>query len=66
MGTGDYQIYVMRPDGSDTRLVARTTGRATAPKWSRDGGTIYFPICRREEGGDACQIYAASSGASKE
>jgi TolB protein len=59
-GTGDYQIYVMRPDGSDLRLVARTTGRATAPKWGRDGRTVYFPICRREEGGSNCEIYAAA------
>jgi len=58
-GTGDYEIYVMRPDGSDVRLVARTTGRATAPKWGTDGRTLYFPICKREEDGGNCEIYAA-------
>jgi TolB protein len=52
-GTGDYEIYVMKPDGSEVRRVARTTGRATAPKWGRDGRTLYFPICHQ---GD-CQIY---------
>jgi len=60
VGTGDYQIYVMRPDGSDVRLVARTTGRATAPKWAVDGRTVYFPICRREADGGGCEIYAAA------
>ncbi|HET7468566.1 MAG TPA: LpqB family beta-propeller domain-containing protein [Gemmatimonadales bacterium] len=52
-GTGDYEIYVMKPDGSEVRRVARTSGRATAPKWGRDGRTLYFPICRRE----GCEIY---------
>jgi TolB protein len=56
-GTGDYQIYVMRPDGGDVRLVARTTGRATAPKWGRDGRTLYFPICRPDGN---CEIYGAA------
>jgi TolB protein len=57
-GKGDYEIYLMKPDGSDVRLVARTTGRATAPKWGRDGKTLYFPICRRDEAGASCEIYA--------
>jgi Tol biopolymer transport system component len=39
----NYQIYVMRPDGSDVRLVAPTEGRATAPVWTRDGQHIDFP-----------------------
>jgi TolB protein len=56
---GDYQIFVMRSDGSDVRLVAPTTGRATAPQWSRDGRTVYFPICWGIDGGFDCQIYAA-------
>jgi len=58
-GRGDYEIYVMRPDGSDVRLVARTTGRATAPKWGVDGRTIYFPNCQREGDGFDCEIYSA-------
>jgi TolB protein len=58
-GTGDYQIYVMRPDGSDVRLVARTRGRATAPKWGTDGRMLYFPNCKRDEDGGDCEIYSA-------
>jgi TolB protein len=57
---GDYQIYVMRSDGSGVQLVAHSTGRATSPKWSVDGATLYFPICRRQDDGYNCEIYAAT------
>ena len=57
---GDYQIYVMQPDGSNVQLVAHTTGRATAPHWAKDGATIYFPICRRQDDGYDCEIFAAA------
>jgi TolB protein len=59
----DYQIYVMRTDGSDVRLVAPSTGRGTAPKWTMDGRSIYFPICRREDSGFGCEIFAATAPA---
>ena len=65
-GKGDYEIYLMKGDGSDVRLVARTTGRATAPKWGRDGKTLYFPICRRDETEGSCEIYTAGVYESKE
>jgi TolB protein len=57
---GDYQIYVMRADGSAVQLVAPSTGRGTAPKWSPDGRAIYFSICRRDATNVDCEIYAAS------
>jgi TolB protein len=57
---GDYQIYVMRADGSAVQLVAPSTGRGTAPKWSPDGRAIYFPICRRDATNVDCEIYAAT------
>jgi Tol biopolymer transport system component len=56
---GDYQIYVMRPDGTHIHRVAATTGRATAPKWTPDGHRIYFSICRRQDDGFDCEIYSA-------
>lgn len=57
--TSPLKIYVMKPDGSDVTLVANTEGRATAPVWSPDGATIYFPICRNVDLGHDCQIFAA-------
>jgi TolB protein len=56
---GDYQIYVMRMDGTAVQRVTRSAGRGTAPKWSPDGHAIYFSICRREDAGFGCEIYAA-------
>ena len=58
---GDYQIYVMKMDGTDVRQVARSTGRGTAPKWTTDGRSIFFPICRREDTGFGCEIFAATA-----
>jgi TolB protein len=58
---GDYQIYVMRTDGTGVRLVTRSTGRGTAPKWTPDGRAIYFSICRREDAGSGCEIFAATA-----
>jgi TolB protein len=54
-----YQIYVMKPDGTGVTQVAHTEGRATAPVWSRDGATIYFPLCRNVDFGHDCQIFVA-------
>ena len=54
-----YQIFVMNADGSEVRLLANTEGRATAPKWARDGLRIYFPIFKNVDFGFACEIFAA-------
>jgi TolB protein len=56
-----YEIFTMKPDGSDVHLVANTDGRATAPQWTRDGSTLLFPICHNVALGVDCQIYTASS-----
>jgi TolB protein len=55
----NYQIFVMNADGSNVRLVANTEGRATEPRWSRDGSQIIFPICKKVDFGRDCQIYIA-------
>jgi TolB protein len=54
-----FRIWVMNADGSNARLVADTTGRATAPQWAKDGSRIYFPICKRNASGPDCNIFAA-------
>jgi TolB protein len=55
------QIHVMDADGSHVTRVAETEGRATVPRWSADGGQIYFTICRKIEGGADCHIHRASA-----
>lgn len=49
----------MNADGSDVPLVANTEGRATAPKWSPDGKSLYFPLSRKVDDGSDCQIFVA-------
>jgi TolB protein len=49
----------MNPDGSALQKVAATEGRATAPKWSKDGRTIYFTNCFKVDFAFDCQVYAA-------
>jgi len=56
---GNYQVFVMTPSGGAVRLVANTEGRATAPVWTRDGASIYFPVCQRVAFGGDCQIFSA-------
>jgi TolB protein len=56
---GPYQVYLMAPDGTGVRLVAPNAGRATSPKWSPDGRTLYYPVCLRNGDGYDCEIFAA-------
>ena len=54
-----YQIHVMNADGSDVKLVANTEGRATEPRWSPDGKTLYFSLCHNLDFGFDCEIEIA-------
>lgn len=49
----------MNADGSGVRLVANTEGRATEPRWSPDGKTIYFTNCKKVDFGVDCQAMVA-------
>ena len=53
----NYQIFVMNRDGTDVRLVANTEGRATAPQWAKDGKALYFPVCKKVDFGQDCEIF---------
>ena len=52
----------MKADGSDVRLVANTEGRATVPRWSPDGKSIYFTNCKKADFGVDCQVMVAVLG----
>ncbi len=52
-----YQIFVMDKDGNHVSLIANTTGRATAPKWSPDGRYIYMTNCVQVGSGFDCNLY---------
>ena len=49
----------MDADGANVRLIANTEGRATEPRWSPDGNTIYFTDCRKVDWGVDCQVFTA-------
>lgn len=40
--SGERAVYVVRPDGSESRRVAGSAAWNTAPAWSTDGGRIVF------------------------
>ena len=52
------EIFTMKADGTDVRLLANTEGRATAPQWGRDGLRVYFPVCWKAGFGSDCEIFA--------
>jgi Tol biopolymer transport system component len=39
---GDFEIFVMRPDGSDRTRLTRDPGADASPVWSSDGTMIAF------------------------
>jgi Tol biopolymer transport system component len=46
-------------EGNFVRLVANTEGRATEPRWSLDGKTIYFTDCKQVDWGVDGQVFSA-------
>jgi Tol biopolymer transport system component len=49
------QIFIMNRDGRSIALVAKTDGRDTEPRWSSDGGSLYWAHCVHH----ACVILTA-------
>lgn len=39
---GKFQLFTIRPDGQDLRQVTHGPGQSFAPRWSRDGTSLYF------------------------
>ncbi|HLV96147.1 MAG TPA: hypothetical protein VKS44_13220 [Candidatus Acidoferrales bacterium] len=62
----NYQIFIMNRDGSNVRLVANTEGRATEPRWSPDGKSIYFTDCKAVDWGYDGEIFVTQMGRTAE
>lgn len=46
LADGDFDIYTMRPDGSDVRQLTRAPGNDSHPVWSADGAFVLFSSSR--------------------
>jgi Tol biopolymer transport system component len=58
--TGDFEIWTIRPDGSDLRQLTHDHGNDAHAIWSPDGRWILFTSSRmgwRDEGGGRAQTY---------
>jgi TolB protein len=49
-------IFLMAADGSRVRLLARTSGRNTEPRFAPGGKTVYFSHCVNHE----CEVFSAA------
>ena len=58
---GNHRIYVMDADGKNVLPIVHDEGRATAPTWTPDGKSIYFPICARKDGIAGCEIFSGKA-----
>jgi Tol biopolymer transport system component len=56
--TYKYDIYVMRPDGSDVRRITRHDLLAIRPSWSRAGGALVYQVGGRAADGSDWEIYS--------
>jgi len=52
---------VMDADGKNVLPIVHDEGRATAPAWTPDGSSIYFPVCARKDGVAGCEIFSAKA-----
>jgi TolB protein len=57
----NYKIFLMNANGSNVRVLAETEGRATDPRWSPDGKTVYFTNCYSVAWGTDCEVFAAAT-----
>ncbi|MCC6163478.1 MAG: PD40 domain-containing protein [Acidobacteria bacterium] len=57
-GTPDFDVYVMRADGSDIRRVTRDPGNDVDPSWMPDGQSLIFSS-DRESRGDLYRVWLA-------
>jgi Tol biopolymer transport system component len=61
--TGNNQIFVMNPDGSDQINVSNSQTYDDSPSWSPNGSKIAFARC---DAGNDCQIYTMNADGSNQ
>jgi TolB protein len=64
-GGGDWQIHVMKADGSDKRMVTDGKGLARSPVWSPDGKTLAYMLSDGKSSSSEIYVVPASGGAAK-
>ena len=62
-GGGDWQIHVMKPDGSDKRMVTDGKGLAKHPAWSPDGKSLAYVLSDGTSSASEIYIVPAAGGA---
>jgi TolB protein len=60
--TGDWEIYTMKPDGTDRVRLTNVAGADVTPIWSPDGGRIVFASEREDPDSDIYVMNADGSG----
>ncbi|MGE5074057.1 MAG: TolB family protein [Anaerolineae bacterium] len=59
--SGRFQIYLMKPDGTELRQLTASEGDNTSPSWSGDGKQIYFVSTR--DGNSEIYVMSADGSA---
>ncbi len=62
---GDFEVYLMNPDGSNLRKLTNTSVDDFDPSWSPDGSTIVFSSARATGREDIWTMNADGSGQSR-
>jgi TolB protein len=62
-GGGDWQIHVMKPDGSDKRMVTDGKGLAKHPAWSPDGKSIAYVLSDGTSSASEIYVVPVAGGA---
>jgi Tol biopolymer transport system component len=64
-GSGDFEIYSIRPDGSGLRQLTHDHANDAHPLWSPDGGSIMFTSSREGWRDESMLVYAMGSRSSQ-
>jgi serine/threonine protein kinase len=59
---GNYELYVMEPDGSNQQRLTNTSAEEWHPDWSPDGTRLVFQCASADGGSNVCVVNADGSG----